>query len=465
MNIKKVVAQIERRQNLEENLRTYGAWLMGATHRYHGIRLALNYYTYFEVMADKRRDGGELSSLSASLHRLTAGYLEGDADVAELDALRKKVISSVEKLTAYTDCFQNYEYVLNRMERRFEEKEELPYSEELFAREVMQYIMGTEDKVVMNSRIRDVVGQLPVRMTKAKFFHLLRDALSIYKGSDTESVDSLLYMIRTSAMIQLPDHLEEGFLELYEILTQFRQADLKTMEETSYREYTRMLTYVTDYLNETSGDYMLLQDIINDLYVLKLSAPYAMVEVNEKDIWQGVIKILNQCFLNGRDPSLEQELEDKLVALEGRQESIYEKYLAQEFLVEEIRTELQAELDRCQVRDLYDRLFLIGKLTSTSPFMELEDRQPGGRIADDAYLKQAEEELEGQFVDLFASQSRPVNRAVMAKTLSMLPVFFNSVDEISQYIKNSLEACQDAAEKQACMELLKGIMNSGNEMV
>lgn len=464
MNMKKVVAQIEKRQNLEENLRTYGVWLMGATHRYHAIRLALNYYTYFEVMADKRRDGGELSALSEGLHRQIASYLGGDTDTAALNALRRQVISSVEKLTAYTDCFQIYEYVLNRMERRYEEKEELPYSEELFAREVMQFILGTGDKVVMNSRIQDVVGQLPVRMTKAKFFHLLRDALSIYKGSEVESVESLLYMIRTSAMIKLPDQLEKGFEEMYEILTQFRQADYKTMEAESYREYTRMLTYVTDYLNAASGDYMLLQDIINDLYVLKLSAPYAMVEVKEKDIWQGILKILNQCFLNGGDPSLE-ELEDKLVALEGRQENIYEKYLAGEFLVEEIRTGLQAELDRCQVRDLYERLFLIEKLTSTSPFMELEEKPAGGQTADDDYLRRTAEELEGQFMELFASQLRPVSRAVMAKTLSMLPVFFNSVDEISQYIKNSLEACQDAAEKQTCMELLKGIMNSGNEMV
>ena len=102
---------------------------------------------------------------------------------------------------------------------------------------------------------------------------------------------------------------------------------------------------------------------------------------------------------------------------------------------------------------------------STSPFVQLEESDKSCEKADEAYIAQAVKELEESFGMLFSEQQRAVSRAVMAKTLSMLPVFFNSADEIGQYIKSSLNSCQDAAEKQSCMELLKGLMNSENEMV
>lgn len=468
MNIKKVIAQIERKQDLNENFKTYGAWLMGAANRYCAIRLALNYYTYFETMADDHRVSDDLMECSGEFHSLLASYLSdnGDARLAELDLLRKRVIASMEKISAYTDCFQNYEYVLNRMEYRFGGGNPAGFSEELFSRELMEYIMGTGDRMVMNSRIQDVVEQLPVRMTKAKFYHLLHDALSIYQGSDRESVDNLLYMIKTSAMLSVPKDLHVGYEDLFEILNQFKAADYKNMDEAGYREYCRMLQYVSGYLNDVSGDYMLLQDLINDLYVLMLSAPYVSVaEVREREACLGILGRINQRFEKMDRSVPEDELGELLVSLEGKQEGLFEKYFANEFMVDVIILDYQEELERFGAKELFDRLFSIEKLMSTSPFVQLEESEKSFETADEAYIAQAEKELEEAFGALFSEQQRAVSRAVMAKTLSMLPVFFNSADEISQYIKSSLESCQDAAEKQSCMELLKGLINSENEMV
>lgn len=468
MNIKKVIAQIEKKQELDENFRTYGAWLMGAANRYCSIRLALNYYTFFETMADDHRVSEELMECSKEFHGLLASYLQdnGDAGLDTLGLLRKRVIASMEKLSAYTDCFQIYEYVLNRMEYRFSKEEPAGFSEELFSRELMEYIMGTEDRMVMNSRIQDVVEQLPVRMTKAKFYHLLHSALSVYQGSDKESVDSLLYMIKTSGMLVVPEDLQAGYEDLFEILNQFKAADYKNMDASRYQEYSRMLEYVSDYLNDVSSDYMLLQDIINDLYVLMLSAPYVSVlDAREKEACFGILGQVNQRFEKMDNSVLQEELEELLVALEGKQEGLYEKYFANEFMVDRIKLDYQEELERSGVKELFDRLFSIEKLMSTSPFVQLEEGEKSFEKADEAYLERAQQDLEQAFGALFSEQQRPVSRAVMAKTLSMLPVFFNSAEEISQYIKSSLESCQDAAEKQSCMELLKGLMNSENEMV
>ena len=44
------------------------------------------------------------------------------------------------------------------------------YSDENFTRTIMQFILEDEDNMMINSKIKDVIGQLPVRLTKNKFF-------------------------------------------------------------------------------------------------------------------------------------------------------------------------------------------------------------------------------------------------------------------------------------------------------
>ena len=52
----------------------------------------------------------------------------------------------------------------------------------------------------------------------------------------------------------------------------------------------------------------------------------------------------------------------------------------------------------------------------------------------------------------------------MAKVLSEIPVWFNSLEEIESYIKDSLALCMDTAEKEACMINLKQIMVEGKAL-
>ena len=46
----------------------------------------------------------------------------------------------------------------------------------------MQFILEDEDNMAINRKISQVIGQLPVRLTKNKFFEMLSNGLSIYKG-------------------------------------------------------------------------------------------------------------------------------------------------------------------------------------------------------------------------------------------------------------------------------------------
>ena len=51
-----------------------------------------------------------------------------------------------------------------------------------------------------------------------------------------------------------------------------------------------------------------------------------------------------------------------------------------------------------------------------------------------------------------------INRAVMAHVLASLPVFFNNVQEIQNYVYSSVNGCSDMAEKTACAEIFATMM-------
>ena len=78
--------------------------------------------------------------------------------------------------------------------------------------------------------------------------------------------------------------------------------------------------------------------------------------------------------------------------------------------------------------------------------------------ADKAYVDSVCEALIASFEASFETMDRTVRRAVMSSVLSQVPVFFNSIDEIQGYINTSLMLCSDVSEKQACVEVLRIVM-------
>jgi hypothetical protein len=60
----------------------------------------------------------------------------------------------------------------------------------------MHYILENKDNVVINGRIAEVVGQLPMRLTRSKFLEYLNEAFSLYKGAMVGTVNDFIYNIR-----------------------------------------------------------------------------------------------------------------------------------------------------------------------------------------------------------------------------------------------------------------------------
>lgn len=437
---------------------------MTAAYQYSYTRLALNYYTLYETLTEEPELPGKGSAFLLTLNELIEAYLEGKEILNRLDQLREEVTREVEILTAYTDCFQIYEYVLNRLERSYKTLPETGYNDETFTDMLMAFITNTKESAVMNGRIRQIIGQLPVRLTKQKFYSLVLEGLSVYTGSPVDSLNDMMYTLKTESMASLPEGMAEGRRSLYETLKQFGHMDYRSLSPEAFSEAQAKLMGVSAELNEEAECFVSLQEIINDLYVLSLAKSDAVIDVSEENLYRSIITgVLNGLTKNGGEEA-EESFPALLTQLEGRQEAYYERYLRSEFPPE--TPELLADPD-------YVRAGNVDLLLSGSSFMDLkkvtaesgEEEDGTQELVDRAYLEKTAEAYFGQLETVFSGTSRPVMRAIMAKVLSDLPVYFHSIDEIKSYIRGSLESCGDEAEKETCKELLEELMDYEDKLV
>lgn len=437
---------------------------MTAAYQYSYVRLVLNYYTLLETVAEEAPGSQDMAAYLRRLNGLMGDYISGSEAEKDLLALRKDITHEVEILTSFADCFQIYEYILNRLERKFTPTGKTSAGEDVFLKKLLEFITGTSDSAVMNGRIKQVIGQLPVRLTKQKFYSLLMEGLSVYIGSPRENLRDMMYTLRTESMVSLPDGMEDGHKEIYEILQQFKHTDYRNMTFQGYEEAAAKLTYASQVLTDESGYYVMIQDLINDLCVLMYARPDAVIDVSEEAFYRSVLSRILTNF-NQEDFSVtEEEFLEQLTQLEGRQEVYYERYLK----VEVIKEDEQSPDDPDYIRSMN-----VDRLLSGSSFAELmipgkeKGRLPGdgNAVVDKAFLDQEAEAYIHELDALFADAPKPVVRAVMAKILSDLPVYFNSIDEIQEYMKGSLGSCLDQTEKETCMELLEELMDYENKLV
>lgn len=473
--------EISKGRDLETNIPKFIVSMMNIYHRYSYVKLCMNYFTYYEMVWENEVKNEKLLELTGRMNKIIKNIVHGASEtvleecIAKTEAIRNEVTNIMTGLTACVDVFNIYEYCLNRVEYRYKEASELlQCSDEELTKNVLQYILKDKDNVVINSKICEIVRQLPIRMTKGRFFELLKESLKVYKDSETGSVDDFLYMLRTVSMLDIP---KDSFVftdnELKEIYEEFTDIDFSKLDEEKYNDLSAKLNFATDYIQGEVDRYMLLAENINDLYVVLLSSkeyygskmPKLLLgfENNQDKFLQDKreeenCKILiakeNRLFYDTSYEEVCEEIEDGFLFLEGRQEKYAESFQKSEYLLDTIakdNKDVLKNLEAAQVCEYFDR---IRKLVSGSIFAEFQEDSKRHETAGMEYISQKGEELEQELTEFFAKNKKNVNRAVMAHILSELPVFFNNVEEIKDYIYNSLTGCRDSAEKAAVAEIL-----------
>ena len=459
--MKKIVGDLLKNRNIEESLKKYTGGFMNINNKYALIRLAMNYYTYYVSVSE---DGGMVApgfneyvkTINETIEKYANGGDDFSENIAELEAIRNIIIEKVADITCYVDKYNVYEHAVNRVEYRFRE-EDYPsgYSDENFTRTIMQFILEDEDNMMINSKIKDVIGQLPVRLTKNKFFEMLSNGLSIYNGGTKEALDDFLYMIKTCSMLYKTDTMATNYPHLYEEFDNLKNVKFKEMDSKGYDEFKDRLSDITMYIDDEMDNLMRVQEVLNDLLLIL----YTNNEKEEDNVVKGcdeIIKNTNLLFLNKFSSKSLEEREDMFVMLEGEQEKIY-PHLSAYDITDQIKESYADKIKQLDLVEEYNIVFKLPKLNSDSMFVKL-DKVENNDVVDEAYLEKQKEQLINEYRELFKETDKMITRAVMAQALSELPIFFNNISELQDYIYNTLSICNDKAEKLACIEIINGIM-------
>ncbi len=465
---KRLYQNIMNNRNPEENLPGFFGSLANQYHTLAAVRLALHYYSFYETYCEEGDRWGEaartsLEQINRVIGENVLGFRSGkehEETVKAVDRLRNDIIHRMKLLTSYFDVCRIKEYLLNRIEYRFKVSDFF-MDDDAFAREILAYIFETKDNVIINDRIQEVVGQLPVRMTRLKFFDLIRESLHEYVGAGQDTLDGFLYMLRSSALLELPQEPDPLYPSLWEMKQRLLSQDYKNISVEEYEKGTLELREAVELFEGESEVYYSLQEIINELYTLLLCHPYVGVSASsyekEEQAAFELIRGIHEEFLRGQKEEPSDDLLKHFSVLEGVQEELSFDLLVQEEALYQADQNHRKLAESIMADKLLNILLLAKDLLSNSLFIDFYEVKSTLPVTKEKADEEADR-LTEKLARLFESCDRMAMRAVMANLLDKLPVFFEGHKEVMDYVRNALEKCSDPAEKAACMEIIMNMI-------
>ncbi|MDE7367036.1 MAG: hypothetical protein K2N24_06755 [Lachnospiraceae bacterium] len=312
--------------------------------------------------------------------------------------------------------------------------------------------------MVVNSKIQMVVAQLPVRITKSRFYDILNESLKIYIGSECSTVDDFAETIRACSGLYKPEGFETEYPELFQTLSSLEQLDYRDLSREDWNTSMKQLADTADYIEKLVTDYLMLEEIVNDLYAVMTAGIYVDEETKEMGYAAKVLECVLESMAN--DTPISEVAEDCFFALEGAPEALSERLMQGEGALFDVWSGEQELLKELDLLEEYADLNLISKLLCNSIFIDLKPDALEPEIADSIYINQVRDKLVEEFSRSFESRDKLINRARMAMVLGNVPVFFNSQQEISDYLNYALEHCNNNSELKAVTAIIDEMMES-----
>lgn len=460
---KKLVKDIKRKHELDKSITEYIACLNESYNSYAVVKMSMNFYTMQEMVNEYDDATAEYTGYFEKITALVKkNIVDGEAvteeAIEEIAGLRSVVENKMMLLTAFTDGFEIYEYLLNRVEARVKDSIE-QVNIDLLADKLFAYVFSEDDTVLVNSKLQLIMSQLPVRMTKMKFFDVVARTIAIYTGSEKTSVDEFADMIRTAVLIKKPEGFETEYPYLLKVYNRLQEMDYKNITLEEYEELSGELEKVTTIINDESSIYLLLQEIINDVYAILLTGAEARERNMTMTAYKNCLDILELCITADNFEDIIDSYMPKFVSIEGVQEDIYEDIIILDAVFDEVRTENADKIEELGLSSDFASAAVADKLLSTSLFIDItKETEAQPELADSAYIKDIKEAVIAELAELFDCKSRYVVRSIMCKVLSSIPIFMNTQQEIKDYFEYVLNNCKDDSELTACSKLLEDIM-------
>lgn len=460
---KQLIKNLNNGKNLDKVLPEYIHVLAENYKNQAFIRCAMQYYVMYEQYADgmfiEEEVKDTVNDICEMMKRVFVQKedFEKEECISRIESARSNIIEKMEVLTNYTDQITVYEYVLNRIEHKFDET----IAEEdttVFTQKLMQYIFGVKDNFVMNEKIKEVISQLPVRMARSKFYELIKNSISLYKGGQKESLDSYLYMLRTSAMLYKPKGEGQYFKNWGAFVETLRTTDYGKLTKEAFDDLSGELMGKAANIMYTSEMFVSLQELINSLYVFVLMDEQENVLPDEyqdiRKVCEEIITAIDSKMKHGEEQPF--DMEKKLYQLEGVPEKIAQNISQLEGSLDMVKESYKERLAEYGLEVVTANLEKAQTLLSDSIFVEFKEQSL--EEVSDEMAEEETKKLIDELSILFQKNSIRVVRAVIASTIARMPVFFANTEEVSEYIQSSLDQCKDAAEKAASFEILRSVI-------
>ncbi|MBP3233274.1 MAG: hypothetical protein J6M65_02445 [Eubacterium sp.] len=487
-----LLTDINADRDRENSLIKYQKLMAAAFTNYATIKLSLNLFTMYEMSEEislDRRDEieGYIDTVDAAIRSV---YIDKESVESEnykacLDEVikaRDSITRKMKILTAYTDAFEIYEYIINRREPEVLGTIDESIDVSALANSMYEFVFSENDKMLVNTRIQEFIAQLPVRMTKSRFMDIISNSLAIYRGGEKKSVDEFVQMLRDAMLMDIPDGFNDEYPRLYEIYKTFKDTDYKVLDRAGYDKLSDMLTEGTELIQSAVTDYLMLTEIINDILIIlytngiadksfivkttdKAEIDIRTVDTSKLTKYEISSLILTELVKADDIYEASKRFDEYFVQLEGAQEDAYEELLGIEVNLDDLNGTYY-EMYGDDIKNAFDCLTKADILTSSSLFMDIDKSSESGDSivsvvsdeADDIYILETKNSLEEDIDELFKTFSKQEKRSVMAKVLSLMPVFFNSQQEILEYFEYALNSCSDKAELTACRDIVNDLM-------
>ena len=230
-------------------------------------------------------------------------------------------------------------------------------------------------------------------------------------------------------------------------------------DEAKRTELTEQMEQAAVYLTEMIRSYVYLADLVNDVWLITMTRPY-VVSFN-KDMTKSVTVIHEFMKSENKGTFLtpDEDIVGLLRELTDRQNVYQGEHMMLEDALFGIVTERRDVINELKLTEVFEYLKTCALITSTAIIGEVKPYEQFFTV-DAAYIENAVTQLETHFKSVFETVDRMKKRAMMALTIGSLPVVFDSMEEVEDYIVYTLDSCRDVSEKAASMNLLRQMFMS-----
>lgn len=418
----------------------------------------MNYVTYIELMNEKvskvaLKQDTEFANIHQSIIKFSKTFdmnRSYEDSLRELLGFRKYLTKSMKVLSGYGDYARLLEYILNRLES---DGYDQPLEDEAFVGEVLSYIYSEKDNSLINDKVKEIYGQLPIRVSKHKLFNMIELSVDCIKGISINRMRDYVQYLKEAFCPEETTGFGQALTMTHQELVLLAEDLEHPLETEEIIKKQQTLNVVANHLNDEVSLYLMTTGLINLMIGLILSGKSSNFEL-EKEHMEQVKTLLNHVSARADESKV---IDDLVYHLLVKFEGIIEPTATELAKLEGINEQL-IPLTQHAFLERLNELNQCYLLTSGSYFGELESADTS-EICDNRQTALFKQELIEFIKSVFEKDTKIFQRARIAALLRTMNIVQTTPQEIYEFMMMNFSNCKHPVEKNQSQKMISVLMN------